>query len=81
MNEDSFLYLDLRGTPCPLNFVRCNLAIEKLSINQSLKVDIDKGEPFDSIIPGLKKAGHHFQIENDEFNFVTLIVKRFDSYS
>ena len=34
--------LDLRGTPCPVNFVRCRLAIEKLEIDEKLEDDISK---------------------------------------
>ena len=33
--------LDLRGTPCPLNFIRTKLALEKLSAGEWLQVDLD----------------------------------------
>jgi len=33
-------YLDLCGLACPVNFVKCCLALENLSSNQSLKVDL-----------------------------------------
>ena len=26
-------YLNLRGVPCPVNYVRCKLALEKVSLN------------------------------------------------
>ena len=37
--------LDLESIPCPLNVVKCKLALEKLSANETLIVNLDKGEP------------------------------------
>ena len=37
--------LDLRSVPCPLNVVKIKLALEKLSKNEQLIVELDKGEP------------------------------------
>ena len=37
--------LDLESIPCPLNVVKCKLALEKLSLNETLIVHLDKGEP------------------------------------
>tara|TARA_Y100001968_G_C18976350_1_gene534686 strand:+ start:331 stop:564 length:234 start_codon:yes stop_codon:yes gene_type:complete len=37
--------LDLESIPCPLNVVKCKLALEKLSANETLIVQLDKGEP------------------------------------
>ncbi len=67
-------HLDLRGTPCPLNFVRCSLAIEDLSYNQSLEIYLDKGEPEDLVIPGLKEAGHVVEIIQKHSDWVKLMV-------
>ncbi|MGB1022668.1 MAG: sulfurtransferase TusA family protein, partial [Synechococcus sp.] len=30
--------LDLRGTPCPVNFIRCKLALESLQAGEQLQV-------------------------------------------
>ena len=46
-------FLDLRGTPCPVNLVRCCLAIENLSFQDCLEVIIDRGEPEEMVISGL----------------------------
>ena len=54
LNEN---YLDLRGVICPLNLIRCKLALEKLNTNQMLYVDIDTGEPEAMVIPSLKQDG------------------------
>ena len=37
--------LDLESIPCPLNVVKCKLALEKLSLRETLIVHLDKGEP------------------------------------
>ena len=37
--------LDLESVPCPLNVVKCKLALEKLSQHETLIVYLDKGEP------------------------------------
>ena len=66
--------IDLRGTPCPLNFVRCRLAIEKLSPNDSLQVLIDRGEPEEMVISGLRNEGHHVKITYKDSNWIRLVV-------
>ena len=79
MNHQDALvqYLDLRGIPCPLNFVRCNLAVENLKSNQILKIDLDRGEPEESVISGLSQSGHSVEIINQNDNNITLIINRF----
>ena len=37
--------LNLQSIPCPLNVVKCKLALEKLSLNEVLIINLDKGEP------------------------------------
>ena len=46
--------LNLRGTPCPLNFIRTKLALEKLAPGESLMVDLDGGEPDLLVSEGLQ---------------------------
>ena len=70
------VYLDLRGTPCPLNFIRCKLAIERLTISEYLKVDLDLGEPEEMVISGLSKAGHKLRIVYKSDVFLTLLIDK-----
>ena len=42
---DPALQIDLRGTPCPLNFIRSKLALERIDAGAWLQVDLDAGEP------------------------------------
>ena len=50
--------LDLRGTPCPLNFIRTKLALEAIGPGQSLRVLLDRGEPEQMVSEGIAAAGH-----------------------
>ncbi len=75
--KTEYNYLDLRGTPCPLNFVRCSLAIENLEPFQYLKVDIDRGESEDSILSGLSKNDFKITILFSSKEFLTLKIDPF----
>ena len=77
--SSSYCYIDLRGTPCPLNFIRCSLAAEKLTFNQSLKVDIDLGEPEETVINGLTHAGYNVKVINKYKNYLTLTVNHLEN--
>ena len=50
-------YLDLKSIPCPLNVVKIKLALEKLSKNEQLIVELNKGEPEEMVLKNLKKMG------------------------
>jgi len=67
-------YLDLRGHVCPVNFVKCCLALENLSSNDILKVDIDIGEAETSVIDGLEEKGYKVNILYKDLKKVTLII-------
>ena len=59
--------LDLESIPCPLNVVKCKLAIEKLSANEMLIIHLDKGEPEVMVKKALKKMKYCFKtIAEDE---------------
>jgi len=67
-------YLDLRGLICPVNYVRCCIVLESLSLDQVLKVDIDTGEAEASVIDGLAEKGYKVKISNKDSEKVTLII-------
>ena len=59
--------LDLKSIPCPLNVVKCKLALEKLSSNENLVVNLDKGEPEVMVKKALKEMKYYFKtIEEDQ---------------
>ena len=60
-------HLDLKSVPCPLNIVKIKLALEKLSKNEQLIVELDKGEPEEMVLKNLKDIGCLFkQIKENE---------------
>ena len=60
-------YLDLKSVPCPLNVVKIKLALEKLSKNEQLIVELDRGEPEEMVLSNLKEMGFFFkQIKEHE---------------
>ena len=67
-------YLDLRGFVCPVNFVKCCLALEKLSFNDVLKVDVDIGEAETSVIQGLQEKGYKVTTLNKDSTMVSLLI-------
>ena len=67
-------YLDLRGLICPVNFVRCCLALENLSFNEVLKVDLDKGEAEASVVEGLQEKGYKVNIIYKDSKMVSLMI-------
>ena len=60
--------LDLESIPCPLNVVKCKLALEKLSLHETLIVHLDKGEPEIMVKRALKEMKYSFKtiVENQE---------------
>ena len=67
-------YLDLCGFACPVNFIKCCLALENLSSKDILKVDLDAGESETSVIDGLQEKGYKVKILNKDSKKVTLII-------
>ena len=53
--------LDLESIPCPLNVVKCKLALEKLSVHETLIVNLDKGEPEIMVKRALKEMKYFFK--------------------
>ena len=67
--------LDLRGTPCPLNFVRTNLCLEQMKPGSLLEVWLDPGEPIEQVPDSLTMAGYQVEQINDRDEFFALQVR------
>ena len=65
-------HLDLKSVPCPLNVVKIKLALEKLSKNQQLIVEIDRGEPEEMVLNNLKEMGCLFTQIKDHEKFLKI---------
>ena len=57
-----FNFIDLKSVPCPLNVVKCKLALEKLQKKDNLFVDLDKGEPEIMVKKTLESMGYKLEI-------------------
>lgn len=67
--------LDLRGTPCPLNFVRTKLRLEKMLPGSLLEVWLDAGEPIEQVPDSLRMAGYGIEQIEDRSEFFALQVR------
>ncbi len=54
--------LDLRGTACPVNFIRARLALETVPAGGWLQIDLDPGEPELMVAEGLRSEGHAVEL-------------------
>lgn len=68
--------LDLRGTPCPINFVRTKLRLEQMPAEALLEVWLDPGEPIDSVPDSLAIAGYKVEQITDCTGYFALLVRR-----
>ena len=68
----SLKYLDLKSVPCPLNVVKIKLALEKLSKNEQLIVELDKGEPEEMVLKNLKEMGCLYEQINEHKKFLKI---------
>ena len=70
-----FNFIDLKSVPCPLNVVKCKLALEKLSKEDILFVDLDKGEPEIMVKNTLEGMGYKLDIVKSEKDHIRFKVK------
>ncbi|MGC1309493.1 MAG: sulfurtransferase TusA family protein [Phormidesmis sp.] len=71
--------LDLRGTPCPLNFVRTKLKLEKMAPGSLLEVWLDPGEPIEQVPDSLKMDGYGVEVIDDRSEYFAVQVRRPES--
>ena len=64
--------LDLKSIPCPLNVVKCKLALEKLSLHDTLIVHLDKGEPEIMVKRALKEKKYFFKTIEENQKIIKL---------
>lgn len=68
--------MDLRGTPCPINFVRTKLRLEQMKPGSLLEVWLDPGEPIEQVPDSLMMAGYTVEQIENRSNFFSLRVRR-----
>jgi TusA-related sulfurtransferase len=68
--------LDLRGTPCPINFVRTKLRLEQMPPGALLEVWLDPGEPIEQVPDSLTMAGYQVEEITDCCGYFSLLIRR-----
>ncbi|AOY84922.2 sulfurtransferase TusA family protein [Moorena producens JHB] len=68
--------LDLRGTPCPINFVRTKLYLEKMAPGALLEVWLDPGEPIEQVPDSLSMEGYPIEGVEERDRYFALKVRR-----
>ena len=68
--------LDLRGTPCPLNFVKTKLKLQQLPPGTLLEVWLDAGDPIEQVPDSLLMEGYILEDIQSEQEFFKIKVLR-----
>jgi TusA-related sulfurtransferase len=76
VNQTPDAQLDLRGTPCPINFVRTKLCLEQMTPGALLEVWLDPGEPIEQVPDSLAMEGYPIEEVEDRDNYFALKVRR-----
>jgi TusA-related sulfurtransferase len=71
--------LDLRGTPCPINFVRTKLQLQQMPANALLEVWIDEGEPVIQVPHSLEIEGYGIEQLTEQDSYYALKVRNSQS--
>ncbi|EKQ69576.1 putative redox protein, regulator of disulfide bond formation [Leptolyngbyaceae cyanobacterium JSC-12] len=75
MVENPDVRLDLRGTPCPINFVRTKLRLEQMQPGELLEVWLDPGEPVEQVPDSLAMEGYAIEDLENHVDFFALQVR------
>jgi len=68
--------LDLRGTPCPINFVRTKLRLDQMPPGSLLEVWLDPGEPIEQVPDSLTMEGYGIEQIEDHSSYFALQIRR-----
>jgi len=68
--------LDLKGVPCPLNFVKTKLKLEGMEAGKILEVVLDDGEPITNVTASVKEEGHQILKVEKTSEYWKLIIKK-----
>ncbi len=68
--------LDLKGVPCPLNFVKTKLTLEGMESGSILEVLLDDGDPITNVTANIKEEGHQILKVEKTSEYWKLIIKK-----
>jgi TusA-related sulfurtransferase len=73
--------LDLRGTPCPINFVKTKLRLQQMRPSMLLEVWLDAGEPIEQVPDSLVMDGYQIETVTENEGFFILQVRNLSTLS
>ena len=76
ISQSADAHLDLRGTPCPINFVRTKLRLEQMPPGSLLEVWLDPGEPVEQVPDSLAMEGYQIEQIHNHQGFFSLSIRR-----
>ncbi len=74
VSNSSSQLLDLRGIPCPLNFVKTKIQLDKMQKGEVLEVWLDAGEPTTSVSQSIIEEGHKISSAQETEDYFKLII-------
>ncbi len=73
----SVMTLDLRGVPCPINYVRAKIAIEGMEVGESIDILLDDGEPIRNVPASLENDGQEIlEIRKENGHYLLRVMKK-----
>jgi tRNA 2-thiouridine synthesizing protein A len=68
--------IDLRGTPCPLNWVKTKLRLEEMHPGMVLEVVVDEGAPARNVPRSVEGDGHKIVVIEHLADGVRVVIER-----
>lgn len=79
MNKAKIIQLlDLKGVPCPMNFVKVLLALEEIENGEALEVILDDGDPVKNVTASIKEEGCQILKVEQQGSYWELIIKKLE---
>ena len=76
MERSADIKIDLRGTPCPLNWVKTKLRLEEMAPGQVIEVFLDQGAPERNVPRSAAGEGHQVLESMPERDGVRVFIKK-----
>lgn len=77
-STETDVFLDITPDVCPLTFVKTKLAIEKMSVGETVEVRLNDGEPLRNVPRSVEEHGHQILslVQEEEDSRVWRLVVR-----
>ena len=69
-------FIDLRGTKCPINFVKTKIAMAAMKSGETLEVWLDDGEPAENVPRSTKLEGNKVLNQQKVGDYWTVLIEK-----